>query len=75
MDLQTFGKLLVLVAIGLALVGAALWVGGRLGLGSLPGDIRADGERWSCYVPIVSMIVVSIVLTLIVNIVARLLNR
>ncbi len=74
-DLQGIGKLLVLVGLGVLLLGAMLWIGGRLGLGTLPGDIELSGERWGCYVPIASMIVLSLVLTLIVNLVIRILNR
>lgn len=59
------------------LVGAALLVGGALvrfapGLfswfGNLPGDIHIEGESSRVFIPITSMIVVSIALTLIVNV-------
>jgi len=35
--------------------------------GNLPGDIRIEGENSRVFIPITSMIVASIVLTLIVN--------
>jgi hypothetical protein len=44
-------------------------------LGRLPGDIRIEGQGFSCFVPIVSMILLSVVLTIVVNIVIRLINR
>lgn len=37
--------------------------------GNLPGDIRFEGESSRVFVPITSMIVVSVALTLIVNVV------
>ncbi|HEX6300920.1 MAG TPA: DUF2905 domain-containing protein [Acidimicrobiia bacterium] len=37
--------------------------------GNLPGDINVEGENSRVFIPITSMIVVSIVLTLVVNIV------
>ncbi len=74
-DLQGIGKLLVLLGLGVVLLGVMLWIGGRLGLGSLPGDIEFSGERWGCYVPIVSMIVLSLVLTVVINLVLRFLDR
>lgn len=40
--------------------------------GNLPGDIRFEGENSRVFIPITSMIVVSIVLTLIVNLVGSL---
>lgn len=59
-------------------IGAAVLVVGALvrfapGLfswfGNLPGDIRFEGESSRVFIPITSMIVVSIALTLIVNVV------
>ncbi len=35
--------------------------------GRLPGDIRIEGERGRFYLPITSMLIVSILLTLLVN--------
>ena len=66
MDLQQLGKVLLFVALGLALTGAVLWLLGRAGLGSLPGDIKIQGQSWSCYVPIATSILLSLVLTLLV---------
>lgn len=39
--------------------------------GKLPGDIRIESERGKVFIPITSMIIVSIVLTIIVNIFKR----
>lgn len=75
MDLQSFGKILVALGLGIAVLGALVWVGGRLGLGSLPGDIRIEREGWGCYVPIASSIVLSLLLTLLLNLVVRLLRK
>ena len=66
MDLQQLGKVLLFVALGLALTGMVLWLLGRAGLGSLPGDIKIQGQSWSCYVPIATSILLSLVLTLLV---------
>ena len=44
MDLQQLGKVLLFVALGLALTGMVLWLLGRAGLGSLPGDIKIQGQ-------------------------------
>jgi len=68
------GNLLMLIGAGVILVGALVrFVPGLFGwFGTLPGDIRIEGESSRVYIPITSMIVVSVVLTLVVNIVARL---
>jgi hypothetical protein len=39
--------------------------------GRLPGDIRSEGEHVSLFFPIVSMVVLSLLLTLIANVVGR----
>ena len=36
--------------------------------GNLPGDIRIEGENSSVFIPVTSMILVSVVLTLLVNV-------
>ena len=64
MDLQQLGKVLLVVSVGLALGGVLLWLLGKAGLGSLPGDIRLQGENWSCFIPIATSILLSLLLTL-----------
>ena len=72
--LQPIGKMLVIFGLALATIGLVLWLaGGRLGwLGKLPGDLRIGD---SIFVPITSCVVVSVVLTVLVNLVARLFGR
>ncbi len=40
--------------------------------GHLPGDIRIEGENTRVYIPITSMILVSVVLTVVINLVGLL---
>ncbi|MCB9454926.1 MAG: DUF2905 domain-containing protein [Anaerolineaceae bacterium] len=79
MDLQSIGRFLLFVGIGFAALGGVLMLAGRLpflsNLGNLPGDIRIQGEGFSCLIPVVSMILVSVILTVLFNIVIRLINR
>lgn len=57
---------LALVVMGLvALTGALDW------FGRLPGDIRIDGESGRVFIPITSMVVVSVVLGIGVNLLWR----
>jgi hypothetical protein len=46
-----------------------------LSLGGLPGDLRIERENISCYVPIATMALLSVVLTIVLNVIVRLLNR
>jgi hypothetical protein len=64
-----------LMIAGLIMVGfgALLWVFSRTGvpLGRLPGDLRIERENVTCLIPIASSILLSILLTLLINIVIR----
>ena len=70
MDLQTVGKLVAALGVGLIVLGGLFWLGGRLGLGSLPGDVKITGEGWSCFVPITTSIILSLLLTAILTLAA-----
>jgi hypothetical protein len=73
MDAGTLGRGLVYVGLGIAGVGGLVLLLGRvLNLGNLPGDLVYRGEDVQVYVPIATMIVLSIVLTLLLNVVLRL---
>jgi uncharacterized protein YybS (DUF2232 family) len=59
------GKLLVMVGLLVAAVGALMWSGiGRTWLGRLPGDIHYSRGQFSFYFPVVTCLLVSVVLTL-----------
>jgi hypothetical protein len=79
MDLQLIGRIMIVVGILIAIIGGILLLVGRLpifsNLGNLPGDLRIEGQGFSCFVPIVSMILISIILTIVLNIIIRFLNR
>jgi len=58
------GLTLIIIGLGLVVAGFLLWTGGLSWFGRLPGDLRWETERARVYVPIVSMIVVSVALSL-----------
>jgi len=74
MDLSSIGRILIVVGLVIAVVGGVLWLMGRLGvpLGRLPGDIRIEREGFSFYFPIATSIVLSLALTIILNVIFRL---
>jgi DUF2905 family protein len=65
------GKLLLIVGLVLAALGAVMMLGGRVPLGRLPGDIVWRKGSTVVYVPIVTCIVLSLLLTLILSLVRR----
>jgi hypothetical protein len=64
--LREFGRTLIGLGLLLAVIGALLFLGGRLPLrlGRLPGDIAITGRRGSFYFPLVTCLLLSAVLTL-----------
>lgn len=65
------GALLVAVGVVLILIGLLMWSGSLAWFGRLPGDIRIERESVHIYVPIVSMLLVSAVLSLVLYLVRR----
>lgn len=72
--MESLGKTLVLLGLGLTVFGLAVWwLGPRLGSsgGLLPGDISLRRSSFSFHFPIVTCILVSVLLTVLL----RLFNR
>jgi hypothetical protein len=71
-DLSDVGRLVLVVGGLLVVVGLALTFAGRIpSLGRLPGDIVIQREGLSCAIPIATSIVLSLLLTLVLNVLAR----
>lgn len=74
MNDQPFAKILIIAGLVL-LAGGLIWYffGDKLSwLGRLPGDIRIERENFRFYFPITTMILLSLLLTLIWNLIKRL---
>jgi len=71
-ELGTIGRMLILAGLGLCVLGGILLLAGKVPfLGRLPGDIRIEREGFSCYFPMVTMLVLSLLLTLVLNLLLR----
>lgn len=71
--LEPIGKLLILFGLMLVGIGGLIWLIGRLpGIGELPGTIRIERPGFTCIIPILGSIILSLVLTIVLNIIARL---
>ena len=62
---KLFGFWIVVGGICLIVIGLLVYSGGLNWFGRLPGDIRYESERTGVYIPIVSMLLVSLALSLI----------
>lgn len=67
-------KLLIIAGLAIAGVGVLLWLAPNAlsWFGRLPGDIRIEREHTRVYMPFASMLIVSVVLTLLMNLLRRL---
>ena len=70
---MTMGKLLTLIGALILVLGLVItytpWLVNWFG--NLPGDIRIEGENSKVFIPITSMIIVSVVGTVVINLVLR----
>ena len=75
-NLSDLGRVLLVVGGGIVLLGAILLLAGRVPfLGRLPGDIAIRRGNTSFYFPIVTFLILSILLTIVVNLVLLLFRR
>jgi hypothetical protein len=65
------GRFLVIVGIVLVLAGLLWPFLHKIGLGRLPGDIVIERENFRLYLPIVTSLIISIVLSLILWLLGR----
>ncbi len=70
--MRDVGLIVVIAGLAIAAIGGLIALGWLSWFGRLPGDIRFSSESTRVFIPITSMIVVSIVLTLIANLLRRL---
>ena len=65
MQLEPFAKTLIGVGVLIVIVGIIMLIGGKLGIGKLPGDIYIEKGHFSFYFPIATSIMISVVLSII----------
>ena len=77
MDLSLAARIIALLGFVLLIIAGMLIVLDRLDLpfGDLPGDLKIERKNFTCAVPIVSSLIISILLTVIINLVLYLLKR
>ncbi|MGH9153059.1 MAG: DUF2905 domain-containing protein [Acidimicrobiales bacterium] len=71
MDASGIGRVLLVVALVAGVAGALLLIGSALGLGRLPGDLSFGRGNSRVYVPLATSILVSVVATVVLNLVLR----
>ncbi|MCL6638897.1 MAG: DUF2905 family protein [Firmicutes bacterium] len=70
--MESFGRMILFFGLFLVALGGLLLLGGKLfGLGRLPGDIFIQKGNFSFYFPVVTSILLSLLLTVILNLFFR----
>lgn len=69
-------RIIIILGVVLLVVGGLLYLAARLNLplGRLPGDIRIERDNFSCMFFLGTSILLSILLTIILNLIARFLR-
>ncbi len=70
-------RLLIIIGLVIAFVGLLILVVSRFfpWFGDLPGDIRIETRNSRIYIPLATMILVSLIATILLNIVIRIFRR
>lgn len=72
-----FARLLIIMGLTIAFAGLVILIAVRFfpWLGNLPGDIRYEGENFNVYFPLATMILISVLGSILLNIVIRIFRR
>ena len=69
--LEGLGRGMLIAGAVLAVVGLALVLGGKIGLGRLPGDIVIRRGNFTFYFPLVTGVLLSLILTIVLSLLRR----
>lgn len=69
--MEHIGRIILSLGIVLIIIGIIITLGSKIGLGRLPGDIFIRKGSFTFYFPVLTSIVISIILTIIANIVFK----
>lgn len=76
MSLEQLGRFLIIFAAVIAVAGIFIFLIGKgFGITKLPGDIFYKRDGWSVFFPIATSILISIILTVVLNMILWLLRR
>ena len=71
METRSIGLLVIIIGICVVVAGLLIYAGALAWFGRLPGDIRVERESLRLYIPITSMLLLSLVLSLLMYLLRR----
>ncbi len=72
MNNRQLGLLIIFLGALLIIAGALIWAGAFSWFGRLPGDVHIESGDVSIFIPITSMLLISIVLSLLLSVINKL---
>jgi len=72
---RNVGLFIVVAGILIVVLGVLVWAGGLSWFGRLPGDIRIERGNVRIYIPLLSMLLISVVATILLSVVRYLFRR
>ena len=77
MDLSNLARIAAVFGVVLLVLAGILYLLDRLDipLGNLPGDLKFQRGAFTCAVPLVSGLIISVVLTLLINLILYFINK
>lgn len=67
MSVETIGRTILGIGLLLVAIGGLLWLGGRIGLGRLPGDLVLRRGPVTIVFPLATSLLLSVILTILLN--------
>ena len=71
MDSRSAGVMVIAVGVIIVIAGLLALSGAFSWLGRLPGDIRIERENFKLYIPVVSMLLISLLLSSVIWVIRR----
>ncbi|HZH31405.1 MAG TPA: DUF2905 domain-containing protein [Pyrinomonadaceae bacterium] len=71
MDARGGGLFVVLIGVAVDIIGLLIYTGALSWFGRLPGDLNFGGERTRVFIPLTSMLIISLVLSLVMYLLRR----
>ncbi len=72
---RQIGPFVVVAGILIVLIGILVWTGGLSWFGRLPGDIRIERGNVRIYIPLISMLLISVAATILLSVLRYLFRR
>ena len=71
MNWMDTGRFLIIAGTVIIVLGLVFLMADKIPIGRLPGDLKFGGERFRIYIPVATCVLLSVIITLIVNFFSR----